>query len=216
MRPLSVLVCVVMLAVVLVGTGCPEEPVVEPPTPPEPVQMLEGVRVAIMVAEGFHDGETLRPKEYLEDQGAQTVIIGPAVGEVTAYNSDQTVQIEMAVADASVEEFDGLILPGGHGPGVLREHEPAVEFARAFVESGKLVAAICHGPQVLVTAGVLEGRTVTGVSGIADELREAGAEYLDEPVVMDDNLVTSRVPDDIPMFNSAILGALMEMRPERR
>ncbi|MFW6159982.1 MAG: type 1 glutamine amidotransferase domain-containing protein [Acidobacteriota bacterium] len=182
-----------------------EEPAIEEA---EPVAELEGKRVAVLIAEGFHDGETLKPKAFLEEHGAEVVVLGPAVGEVKAYNSDQVVNIEKAVDEVEVADFDALILPGGQGPAVLREHEAAVAFTKAFLESGKPVAAICHGPQVLITAGVVEGRSMTCTASIADELQEAGAEYLDEPVVVDENLITSRVPDDLPAFNEAILNAL--------
>lgn len=201
-----------LLAIVLMGgllfVACEkqaEEPEIEEAIP---VKELTGKTVAILIAEGFHDGETLEPKAFLEEHGAEVIILGPAVGEVKAYNSDQVVNIEKAVDEADVEEFDALILPGGKGPAVLREHEAAVAFAKAFFESGKPVAAICHGPQVLITAGVVEGRSMTGTSQIAEELKEAGAEYLDEPVVVDGNLITSRTPDDLPKFNEAILNAL--------
>lgn len=182
-----------------------EVPLIEEP---EPVAELAGKRVAVLIAEGFHDGETLEPKAFLEEHGAKVVILGPAEGDVKAYNSDQVVTIKKAVEDANVENFDALILPGGHGPAVLREHEAAVAFVRAFMESGKPVAAICHGPQVLITAGVVEGRTMTCVSSVAEEVQEAGGEYVDEPVVVDGNLITSRIPSDLPAFNKAILEAL--------
>jgi len=174
----------------------------------DPAAELAGKRVAVLIAEGFHDGETLEPKAFLEERGATVVVLGPAVGDVKAYNSDQVVAIEIAVADAAVEDFDALILPGGRGPAVLREHEAAVAFAKSFMETGKPVAAICHGPQVLITAGVVEGRTMTCVSSVAEEVQQAGGEYVDEPVVVDGNLITSRIPSDLPAFNNAILEAL--------
>ncbi len=192
----------------LVITACgekAEEPVAEEA---EPMAELSGKRVAVLIAEGFHDGETLIPKSFLEERGAEVVVLGPAVGDVKAYNSEQMVTIEKAVEEAEVGEFDALILPGGKGPAVLRENEAAVNFVRDFMESGKPVAAICHGPQVLISAGVIEGRTLTCVSSVAEEVQEAGGEYLDEPIVVDDNLITSRVPDDLPQFNEAILNAL--------
>jgi protease I len=174
----------------------------------DPATRLEGKKVAILIAEGFHDRETLEPKSFLEELGAEVVILGPAAGEVTAYNSDQVVTIEKAVEEVEIADFDALILPGGEGPAVLREHEPAVNFAGSFLESGKLVAAICHGSQTLITAGVVEGRRMTCVSSVAEEVREAGGLYFDEPVVVDGNLITSRVPDDLPAFNEAIRNAL--------
>lgn len=198
----------VLLVATLALSGCPrqpEEPVVEEP---EQVVDLTGLKVAVLIAEGFHDGETLLPMEFLKERGAEVRVLGPEVGEVKAYNSEQLVAIEKAVAEADVEYYHALILPGGRGPAVLREHEGAVEFVRAFVESGKPVAAICHGPQVLITAGVVEGRTMTCFPGMAEELQAAGAIYVDQEVVMDGNLITSRVPDDIPVFNEAILASL--------
>ncbi len=201
-----------LLTVILMGglvfVACErkaEEPEIEEAAP---VKELAGKKIAILIAEGFHDGETLEPKAFLEEHGAEVVILGPEAGEVKAYNSDQVVNIEKAVAEAEVAEFDALILPGGKGPAVLREHEAAVAFAKAFFESGKPVAAICHGPQVLIAAGVVEGRSMTCTAQIAEEIKEAGAEYLDEPVVVDGNLITSRTPADLPEFNKAILNAL--------
>jgi len=210
-----------LLLLVLIGafmlTACgekTEEPAMEEKEPAmeekEPAAELAGKTVAVLLAEGFQDSEALEPKSFLEEHGAEVVILGPAVGEVKAYNSEQMVTIEKAVEEADVAEFDALILPGGKGPAVLRELEAAVNFARDFMESGKPVAAICHGPQVLITAGVIEGRTLTCVSDIAEEVQEAGGEYVDEPVMVDGNLITSRVPDDLPAFNEAILKALKE------
>lgn len=213
---------IIILAAVLIAAvgffACgekTEEPAIEEPAIEETViedleagARLDGKKVAILIAEGFHDRETLDPKSFLEDLGAEVVILGPAAGDVKAYNSEQVVAIEMAVEEAEVTEFDALILPGGKGPAVLREHKPAVEFAGAFLESGKPVAAICHGAQTLITAGVIEGRRMTCVSSVAPEVEEAGGLYLDQQVVVDENLITSRVPDDLPAFNEAIRNAL--------
>ncbi|MGC9453992.1 MAG: type 1 glutamine amidotransferase domain-containing protein [Phycisphaerae bacterium] len=174
------------------------------------LQPLAGKRVAMLLTEGFQDAEAMSPMEYLGGLGAEVTVVGPVVGSVTAYNSDEQIEVETAVADVSVDDFDALVIPGGHSPENLREHEAAVSFAGEFFRSGKPVAAICHGPQVLVTAGVLEGATVTAYSGIEDELTEAGAEYVDEPVVEYENLITSRLPGDLPQFNAAIADALQE------
>jgi len=129
---------------------------------------------------------------------------------VTAYNSDFTITVERAVRDVSVDDFDALVLPGGEAPSVLREIPEVVEFAEEFFKSGKTVGAICHGPQVLVTAGVLEGRTCTAVGGIKQELEEAGATYVDEELVIDGNLITSRTPRDLAVFSQAIGEAIHE------
>ncbi len=171
--------------------------------------VIDPVSIAVLVDEGFHDGEAYMPIGYLTNRGAHITVIGPEVGLVTAYNSDFTINIERAVQRVSVNDFDALILPGGHAPSRLRENDEAVSFVREFFESGKVVAAICHGPQVLITAGVMQGMNATGVEGIRDELEEAGAIYLDEAVVVHDNLITSRTPPDLYDFSLAIEQSVM-------
>lgn len=168
------------------------------------------IKVAILIAEGFHDGETLEPKEFLELRGISTTLIGKKTGEATAYNSDVTVDIEKTVEEVSVDDFNALIIPGGRGPSRLREDDNVLTFVREFVESGKPVAAICHGPQVLISAGVVEGVEMTCFPGMKDELIEAEARYEDVAVQRDDNIITSRVPGDLNVFNEAILEALLE------
>lgn len=175
---------------------------------------LTGKSVAVMVTEGFHDGETLVPIEYLEGGGATITIIGPETGEVTAYNSDTQVTIARTVSEVSVDDFDALVIPGGRSPAALRAHEEVLEFVQAFMASGKPVAAICHGPQVLVTAGVLEGRTLTGVGGIEEEIVEAGGAFdagtRGVPfTVVDGNLITGRAPIDLPPFCERLGEALV-------
>ncbi|MFW6066131.1 MAG: DJ-1/PfpI/YhbO family deglycase/protease, partial [Planctomycetota bacterium] len=164
----------------------------------EMLQPLAGKRVAMLVTEGFQDAEALSPMEYLTGMGAEVTVVGPEPGAVTAYNSDEQIEVETTVADVSVDDFDALVIPGGKSPANLREHEDVVNFAGEFFRSGKPVAAICHGPQVLVTADVLEGRTMTAYSGVEEEITEAGAEYVDQAVVRDENLITSRLPGDLP------------------
>lgn len=161
-------------------------------------------RAAVLITEGFQDAETLDPIDYLTARGVEVTVIGPEVMTVQAYNSDVRVQIEAAVADVSVADFDALIIPGGYSPGRLREDRQIVGFVRDFVDSGKPVAAICHGPQVLIRAGVMENRTATCFGGMREELIEANANYVDAAVAIDGNVITSRVPDDIPQFNQAI------------
>ncbi len=170
---------------------------------------LEGKRVAIMVAEGFQDAEALVPMAYLINRGAEATVIGLEPGEVKAYNSDITMWIEKAVEDVCVDDFDALVLPGGRGPAALRQDETAVRFAREFFETGKATAAICHGPQVLITAGVLDGRKATGFSGIREELIQAGALYEDVSVLRDEHLVTSRLPKDLDDFCSNIVDVMV-------
>lgn len=171
---------------------------------------LSGKKVAILIGEGLHDAETLVPLGFLANRGATVTTVGVAPGFAKAYNSDTHVRVEKSVDEVSVEDFDAIVIPGGSSPAYLREHENAVAFARQAVESGKVAAAICHGPQVLIKAGVLQDRRVTAYSRVADELREAGAEYEDVPMMRDGNIITSRIPEDLPVFCKAIEQALSE------
>lgn len=173
---------------------------------------LRGMRVAVLTGEGLHDMETLAPIAYLSNRGARVTVIGIEPGIVEAYNSDIEVLIERGVDEVTVHDFDALVLPGGRAPDKIREHEGVVGFAGDFFRTGKPVAAICHGPQILVTAGVLEGFETTCISSIADEVEDAGAEYKDEEVVRDRNLITSRLPEDIPAFVSKIEKVMVETR----
>lgn len=165
---------------------------------------LEGLRVALVTGEGFQDQEALMPLAFLVNRGADVTVVGPESGMVKAYNSDVRLIVEAAAADVSAGDFEALVLPGGKAPSKIRENEQVVQFARNIFKGGKPVAAICHGPQVLVAAGVIEGRTMTCYSGVADELRAAGATYKDQAMVRDRNLITSRLPKDIPQWLGAM------------
>jgi protease I len=200
-RPMLNLIPLIGIALML--AGCPQQPA-------GPVGMGSRPHVAIIVAEGFHDGEAYMPYGYLVNQGFDVTVIGPRVGPVTAYNSDFTIGIERAIADVSTDMFEAVIIPGGRAPAALREIPEAVEFIREFNEAGKIIAAICHGPQLLAAADALEGKTITCVSGIQDEVKEAGAEYVDEELVIDGNLITSRTPGDLDVFSRAISEAVIE------
>ena len=145
---------------------------------------------------------------YLLNQGYEITVIGPSRGKVKAYNSEFTINIDKSVSEVKPEEFDALILPGGRGPGVLRQDDKVLEFVREFWKTGKVAAAICHGPQVLVSADVMKGRTSTGVGGIQGEIEEAGASFVDETVVVDGNLITSRNPQDLYNFSRSIAESL--------
>lgn len=170
---------------------------------------LMGNNVAFLVTEGFHDGETMFPMGYLMHHGANVTVIGVERGEYTAYNSDMTAVVIRSVIEVSADDFDALVIPGGRSPANLREHEEVINFVRAFVESGKPTAAICHGPQVLVTADVIEGRTLTGVGGIEDEITGAGATFVDVEVMVDGNIITSRTPPDLAAFSKQIAESLL-------
>ena len=166
-------------------------------------------RMAVLTTDGFQDAEAYMPIGYLTNKGVDIKVIGPESGRVKAYNNDIDILIDNSIDEVSIDEFDLLLIPGGHAPTKLKENKQVVQFVRDFFNSGKIVAAICHGPQVLAKAGVLEGKTITGVSKIQEELEAVGAVFKDEPLVIDGNLITSRVPVDLPMFVKALEKALV-------
>jgi protease I len=170
---------------------------------------LKGKRVAILVADGFEQVEMTQPRKALDDAGAITELVSPARAEVQGWNHHDKadkfrVDVELGAADPA--NYDALLLPGGVlNPDQLRTIPEAVDFVRGFFKQGKPVAAICHGPWMLVEADVLHGRTVTSWPSIKTDLRNAGAMWVDLDVVADHGLVTSRKPDDIPMFNRKMI-----------
>ena len=171
---------------------------------------LKGKRVAMVLARNFEDVEATDPKQYLEDRGATVTVIGldnsPIEGKKGAVlNPDTTFE------QTSVGEYDALVIPGGGSPEQLRINDAAVAFTRDFVASGKPVASICHGPQLLISAEVIRGKTLTSVATIRDDVKNAGANYVDEPIVTDGNLITSRVPKDLPQFNEAVAESLAKV-----
>lgn len=170
--------------------------------------------MAILVADGFEQSELLRPKEALDQAGATTRIISLKSGSVKGWDHDhfgQAMKVDATVDQASAETFDALLLPGGvMNPDTLRTSRPAVQFVHDFFAAGKPVAAICHGPQILIEADVVRGRTVTSYPSIKTDLVNAGANWQDAPVVVDQGLVTSRKPDDIPQFNAKMIEEFME------
>ncbi|HDR73613.1 MAG TPA: type 1 glutamine amidotransferase [Methanoculleus sp.] len=165
--------------------------------------------VAAIVTNLFEDSEFIDPAEALKKTGHTVVTVGIREGEVVWGKTDNSpVKIDRAVDSVSVDEFDALLIPGGYSPDKLRVFDEAVEFVRAFVTSGKPVFVICHGPQLLITARVLEGRRITGYASIVQDIKNAGAEYVDEEVVVDGNLVSSRGPADLPAFIRTMLEIL--------
>ena len=171
---------------------------------------LAGRIMAILVEEGFHDQELDVPRQQVEAAGGRTVLVGSEEGAVYEDYRDQNflVTADMAARDATADQFDALLIPGGTAPRIMRENEEMLRLVREFDEAEKTIAAICHGPLVLISAGIVDDREMTCVSGIADDLREAGADYRDEPVVIDGHIITSRVPRDLEPFSSAIVTAL--------
>ncbi len=166
----------------------------------------------LVAAEGIERVELTEPWDAVKDAGHQPVLVSLAEGTVQTYDhldKAATLPVDRVVDDVDVADFDALVLPGGvANPDALRLHQGAVDLVRAFVESGKPVAAICHAPWTLAEAGVLKGRTLTSWPSLQTDLRNAGATWVDERIVLDGNLVTSRKPDDLPAFISALLESL--------
>ncbi len=174
---------------------------------------LQGKVIAILAADGVEKVELERPRAAVKQAGGRVEVLSLKAGEIQAREHDLEpagrFTVDRAVADASVEEFDGLVLPGGTvNPDKLRMDATAVAFVRDFVGSGKPVAAICHGPWTLVEAGVAAGRTLTSYPSIRTDLRNAGARVVDEEVVVDGNLITSRSPSDLPAFCTTFIKQL--------
>ena len=178
---------------------------------------LTGRTVAILATDGVEQIELEQPRQALEDAGAKTELLSIEDGEIQAMNNDleaaETFPVDRRVADASADDYDALLLPGGTvNPDKLRMEPAAVQFVRDFVQSGKPVAAICHGPWSLVEADVVRGRRLTSFPSVRTDLRNAGAEVVDEEVVIDDNIITSRNPDDLPAFCDAFVHELSAVR----
>ena len=170
---------------------------------------LAGKRVAMLVEEGFEDRELTGPLDALRGAGATVTLVGPvADAEFHGKRGSAVVKSELAAGAARMRDFDALVIPGGHAPDKMRMRHAMVDLARDAMEANKPVAAICHGPQLLISANVLRGKTLTCWPSIAIDVKNAGGLYVDKPVVEDGNLITSRKPDDVPVFSDAIIRAL--------
>lgn len=166
-------------------------------------------RIAAILTDWFEDSEHTEPAEAFEKAGHTVVTVGPeAGGTVKGKKKGTEVKIQKSVAEASPDDFDALLIPGGFSPDKLRADEKAVDFVKAFMDAGKPVFAICHAPQLLITADVLRGRTITGYTSIIQDIKNAGANFVDKEVVVDQNLVSSRNPGDLPAFIDACLKML--------
>ncbi|HHP7232043.1 MAG TPA: type 1 glutamine amidotransferase domain-containing protein [Xenococcaceae cyanobacterium] len=172
-------------------------------------QELKDINIAILLTNGFEQVEMTEPRQALNDAGASTYLISPAGEQVQGWNHyDQgdRFKVDLPLDRANPDDYDALLLPGGvANPDQLRTNATAIKFIKAFFEAGKPVAAICHGPWTLIEADVVKGRNITSWSSLKTDLRNAGANWLDESVVVDGNLVTSRNPNDIPAFINAAI-----------
>lgn len=173
---------------------------------------LKGKKIAFLATDGFEQAELLEPRKALDEAGAQTVVIAPKSGEIKAWDMTDwgtTVKVDKTLNDANPNDYDALVLPGGViNPDHLRMDPAAVNFIKQFVSSGKTTAAICHGPWTLIEAGVVQGKTVTSWPSLKTDLKNAGANWVDQEVVTDGQFIFSRKPDDIPAFNRAIIEAI--------
>ena len=179
---------------------------------------LEGKRAAILVANGFEQVEMTEPRDALKEEGTETDLISPEKGKVKGWNHTEwgdIFDVDVPLDEADAEVYDALLLPGGvMNPDKLRRNQKALAFVRAFFDAGKPVAAICHAPWTLIDAEVVKGREMTSYHSIQTDLKNAGAKWVDREVVVDQGLVTSRQPDDIPAFNKKMIEEFAEGRHE--
>ncbi len=170
---------------------------------------LQGKRVAILATNGFEEAELFEPKKALEKHGAEVFIISPDKGRIKGWNHgnwSREIEVDLTVGEAKKEDFVALILPGGViNPDMLRRSREAINFVRGFFDNSKIVATICHGPQLLIEAGVVAGRTMTSFYSIKKDLQNAGANWKDAEVVVDGGLITSRNPGDLEIFNQKVI-----------
>jgi protease I len=171
--------------------------------------MLEGKRIVILIEDGFEDLELIEPMRAMKAAGARVIVVG--TNPAKSYRSKsgkRTITADVAADSVKAENLDAIIIPGGYAPDRMRLHQSMIDLLRKAYAAGKVIAAICHGPQLLISADIVRGRQMTSWPSIAVDLRNAGADWIDEPVVQDGNIITSRKPADIPMFDKAIIDAI--------
>lgn len=175
---------------------------------------LSNRTIAVLSENGFEEVELTEPVKRLREEGATVHIISSKSGKIKAWNHDHwsiEVDVDKILTEVNVNDYNGLVLPGGViNPDLLRVNAAAIDFVKAFFEAGKPVASICHGPQTLINAGVVKGRKMTSVKNIAQDLINAGADWSDQEVVVDQGLITSRTPEDLPAFNDKIVEEFAE------
>ncbi|MGD0352974.1 MAG: type 1 glutamine amidotransferase domain-containing protein [Dehalococcoidia bacterium] len=170
---------------------------------------LKGKRIAILAEQDFEDVELTEPLKAMKEAGAQIFIVGS--GSQTSYQGKRgkaTIKVDIDADKVRAEDFDAIIIPGGYAPDKMRLHQPMIDLVKKAHDLGKVIAAVCHGPQLLISAGIVSGRRLTSWPSVAIDLKNAGAIWVDEPLVRDGNIITSRRPSDLPVFNSAIIQAL--------
>jgi protease I len=183
--------------------------------------VLAGKKIAVLATDGVERRELVEPRDAIDKAGGSTELLSLQQGDIDARDHDLqpagTYSVDRLVKEADAAEYDALVIPGGTvNADKLRSDESAVAFVRQFVESGRPVAVICHGPWVLIDAGVVEGRTLTSYPSLRIDLRNAGAKTVDQEVVVDGNLITSRTPDDIPAFSDALVNAVSKAAAPQR
>jgi protease I len=181
---------------------------------------LSGLKVAILIEDGFEQVEMTEPRKALHQAGAETTIVSPRPQRVRGWNFTnwgEDFPVEVNLDQATAQDFDALLLPGGvMNPDTLRIQPKAVDFVKAFFDADKPVAVICHGPWTIIEAGAARGRQIASWPSLKTDLRNAGAQWMDQEVVIDGNLVSSRKPDDIPAFNGGMIDVFSRARPEAR
>ncbi|OGO02544.1 MAG: hypothetical protein A2Y91_01470 [Chloroflexi bacterium RBG_13_54_8] len=171
--------------------------------------MLQGKRIAVLVEEGFGDAELMESLRAMKDVGAKVVVVGSGSQEsYRGKRGETTIAVDIAANEVDGDSIDAIIIPGGYAPDKMRLCQPMIDLVKKTYESGKVVAAICHGPQLLISANIVRGHRVTSWPSVAVDLRNAGGDWVDEPVVRDGNLITARKAADIPRFNKTIIEAL--------
>jgi protease I len=182
-------------------------------------QNLQGIKVAILATDGFEQAELLKPREALKDAGAEISVVSPTADRIKGWDLTDwgdEVSVDLQLDSARADDFDALLLPGGViNPDKLRTEPKAVAFVKAFFDAGKPVAAICHGPWTVIEAGAARGRRIASWPSLKTDIRNAGAEWVDQETVTDGNLVSARKPDDIPAFNRAMIELFSKARQKR-
>lgn len=184
------------------------------------MQRLQNKRVAILATNGFEESELFSPLEALKEAGAEVHVVSPENGEITGnrhFERGKSIKVDKNLASADIRDYDALVIPGGlFNPDALRQNDEALAFVKGAFERKLPVGSICHGPQVLISAGLVKGRKMTGFEAIQIDLKNAGADVSDEEVIVDRGLVTSRKPDDLPAFNAKLIEEIAEGRHSDR